>query len=253
MANFIACRIGVYHGAENPYEWLAKAGVPGAEVNPTPDMDFAAESTKAQAVGVTISSLSTGIQLGNPENLEAFKRVIDGAASIGTKIIFISVKGSDEEERSVLFERWRKTADYAQERGVTLSVETHEPFGHNADVAVETMQDLNHPAVRMNFDTANIYYYNHDVDAVEELKKEIDYVVSVHLKDTHGGYHDANFPVLGEGIVDFPEVFRLLGEKAFAGPYTMELEGPLTSGKPIEDRHASVVACVDYLKSIGVC
>ncbi len=252
MANFIACRIGVYAGADNPYELLAQAGVAGAEVNPRPDMDYEAEAKKAEAAGVKISSFSTGIVLGDPDNLEAFKRVIDGASSVGTKIIFISVKGGDEDQ-SVLFDRFRSIGDYAQERGVTLSVETHEPYGHNGDVAVQTMQALNHPAIGMNFDTANIYYYNENVDTVEELKKEIEYVRSVHLKDTFGGYHDSNFPVLGEGIVDFPEVFRLLGERGFTGPYTMELEGPLTAGKSLEERHAAVVACMDYLKSIGAC
>ena len=253
MANLIACRIGVYHGCDNPYEMLAKAGIAGAEAPPPGDGDYEAMRSAAEKAGVSISSLATGIALADEDNLSKFDRVIEGAGSIGTKIIFVSVKGSDEIERSVLFDRWRRTADKAAQHGVTISVETHEPFGHNSDVAVQTMQELDHPNVGMNFDTANIYYYNHDVDAVEELKKEIDYVVSLHLKDTAGGYHDPNFPVLGQGVVDFPEVFRILGEKGFSGPYTMELEGPLTSGKSIEERHAAVVACMDYLRSIGAC
>ena len=253
MANLIACRTGVYSGADNPYEWLAKAGVTGAEVAPPPDGDYQAMKKMADAAGVVISSLSTGIALADEQNLANFEKVIDGAGSIGTPIIFNSVKGSDEVERSVLFDRWRKLGDKAKACGVVLSVETHEPFGHNGTVAVETMKELDHPNIGMNFDTANIYYYNENVDTVEELKKEIDYVASVHLKDTDGGYHSPNFPVLGEGIVDFPEVFKILEEKGFTGPWTMELEGPLTANKTIELRHASVVACMDYLKSIGAC
>ena len=253
MAHLIACRTGVYSGCDNPYEMLAKAGVAGAEVAPPGDGDYQAMKKMADEAGVRITSLSTGIALADEENLTNFDKVIEGAGSIGTGIIFVSVKGSDEVERSALFDRWRKTADKAGEHNVTLAVETHEPFGHNAAVAVETMKDLNHPNVGMNFDTANIYYYNHDVNGVEELKNELDYVVSLHLKDTPGGYHDHNFPVLGEGIVDFPATFKILDEKGFTGPCTLELEGPLTSGKPLEERHAAVVACMDYLKSIGAC
>lgn len=253
MANLIACRIGVYHGCENPYEMLSKAGIAGAEVPPPADGDYEAVRRAAEDAGVVVSSLATGIALADEDNLSAFDRVIEGAGSIGTKVIFVSVKGSDDVPRGVLFDRWRKTADKAGQHGVTLAVETHEPFGHNATVALQTMQELSHPNVGLNFDTANIYYYNHDVDGVEELKKELDYVVSLHLKDTGGGYHDANFPVLGQGIVDFPQTFRILGEKGFSGPCTMELEGPLTAGKSIEERHAAVVACMDYLKSIGAC
>lgn len=253
MDNMISCRTGVYSGCDDPYAMLATAGVAGAEVPPPPDGDYEAVKRMADASGIVVSSFSTGISLAVEDNLAAFNSVIAGAASIGTSIIFVSVKGSDEIDRPALFDRWRATLDTAGEHGVTLAVETHEPYGHNAAVAIQTMEDLDHPNVGMNFDTANIYYYNHDVDGVEELRKLLDYVVSVHLKDTPGGYHDHNFPVLGEGIVDFPETFRLLGETGFRGPYTLELEGPLTSGKDLDERQAAVVACMDYLKSIGVC
>jgi inosose dehydratase len=150
-------------------------------------------------------------------------------------------------------ERWRRLGDLAGENGVVLSTETHEPFGHNGDIACRTMRELDHPNLRMNFDTANVYYYNHDIDGVTELKKELDYVASVHLKDTPGGYHDMNFPVFGQGIVDFSGVFKVLNAHGFSGPFTMELEGPLTADKTLEERVASVKACMDYLRSIGAC
>ncbi|GAG25106.1 unnamed protein product, partial [marine sediment metagenome] len=77
-------------------------------------------------------------------------------------------------------------------------------------------------------------------------------VASVHLKESAKGEpEDDDFPVLGTGIVDFPEVFRVLGERGFTGPYTLELEGPLVAGLPVEERTGKVKACVDYLKSIG--
>ena len=60
-----------------------------------------------------------------------------------------------------------------------------------------------------------------------------------------------DFPILGTGIVDFPEVFRILRENDFYGPYTMELEGPLVNGLSTIERTRKVRACLDYLKSIG--
>jgi len=102
-----------------------------------------------------------------------------------------------------------------------------------------------------NFDTANIYYYNEGTDSVTELAKALEHVASVHLKDTDGLPKSLNFPVLGQGVVDFPEVFRLLGERGFTGPYTLELEGDLMTGKDLAARHQIVVACMDYLRSIG--
>ena len=113
---------------------------------------------------------------------------------------------------------------------------------------------MSSPGLGYNFDTANIYYYNpKGIDTIEELSKVLDSVTSVHIKDSAKGEPESfDFPVLGQGIVDFPEVFRILGERNFTGPYTLELEGPAISGLPVEERTGKVRACLDYLRCIGV-
>src|SRR4030043_435614 len=88
-----------------------------------------------------------------------------------------------------------------------------------------TMQAVDHPNVRINYDTANVSFYNRGVTAVGELGKLIDYVATVHLKDSTGKFEEWVFPTLGTGVADFPEVFRMLNARGFAGPCTMELEG----------------------------
>jgi len=110
---------------------------------------------------------------------------------------------------------------------------------------------VGHPFVRVNFDTANVHYYNRDVNSVEELKKVMDYVGSVHVKDTTGEYETWNFPALGRGVVDFPEIFRLLGDQGFTGPYTMELEGVKGWTPSEEERLAYVAESAGYLREIG--
>ena len=87
------------------------------------------------------------------------------------------------------------------------------------------MEKINHPNIRVNFDTANIHYYNKNTDAPTELKKIIDYVATVEIKDHNGEYEGWYFPALGEGIVDIPEVLRILDEHGYTGPITMEIEG----------------------------
>ena len=46
-------------------------------------------------------------------------------------------------------------------------------MAHNGDIALETMKAVDHPNIRINFDTGNVYYYNHDVTAVAEVQKII--------------------------------------------------------------------------------
>ncbi len=115
------------------------------------------------------------------------------------------------------------------------------------------MKAVNSRGIGYNYDTANVYYYNpKGINGVEELKKALPYVTSVHLKESAKGEPESfDFPALGEGIVDFPEIFRLLGARGFRGPYTMELEGPLVSGLPLAEQVEKVKSCLDYLKRIG--
>jgi sugar phosphate isomerase/epimerase len=141
--------------------------------------------------------------------------------------------------------------DVAAGLGVTIVIETHPPLLTNGDLGRQTMEAINHPHVRINFDTANIYFYNENMTAVSELAKVIDYVASVHLKDTPGGYQEWNFPVLGTGVVDFPEIFKMLDDRGFAGPFTMELEG--TQGVDFDEagQLRYIADSVAYLRRIG--
>jgi inosose dehydratase len=142
--------------------------------------------------------------------------------------------------------------DAAGAHGVTLAVETHPNVAHNATVALETMAAVDHPNVRLNFDTGNVYFYNHGVDAVQEAQRAARYIAAVHLKDTNGGYRTWNFPALGEGVVDFAGVFRVLGTEGFTGPYTMELEGVEGETLDAEGAKARVANSVAHLQRLGL-
>jgi len=131
-------------------------------------------------------------------------------------------------------------------------IETHPNLVTNGTVGRETMERVNHPNVRINWDTANVYYYNDGVDGIAEMKKLIEFIGAVHLKDTNGRPKTWHFPALGEGIVDFKEIFRLLNARGFNGPFTMEIEG--VEGESL-DRAATedrVARSVDHLRRLGI-
>lgn len=89
-------------------------------------------------------------------------------------------------------------------------------------------------------------YYNENRDAVTELKKIARYVKSVHLKDTDGKPKSFNFPPLGDGVVDFPSIFRILNNVGFYGPFTFELEATSPEEMP-----SALEKSINYLKSTG--
>jgi inosose dehydratase len=156
-----------------------------------------------------------------------------------------------ELDKATAFARLREAGETGALYGVTIVMETHPDMITNADVALETMRGVNHPNVRVNFDTANIHYYNQGVDGIAELKKVLDYVGAIHLKETNGRFKTWFFPAFGEGIVNFNEVFRVLNERKFYGPFTMEIEGVEGENLTREQSEERVARSVEHLRKLG--
>jgi len=147
----------------------------------------------------------------------------------------------------------RRLGDVAAEVGSTLALETHKGPTQNAEAMLALMAAVDHPHVRLNFDTGNLAYYNPGSDPAAELAKVRDLVRNVHLKDNRGQFEDWYFPALGDGgAVDFVRIRQLLDDVGFQGPYTIEIEG--IGGEPEpgpELRHERVVRSVRFLEQCG--
>jgi len=251
MANTIACRILSY-GKYQDRGWshLPEIGIENVEIPVPPPDERAAMKRKLADHGLKATSLQALCDITKPDAVEVMKPQLETCVDFVAKYCFLSAKPGDT-DRSLIWERLRGMGDVAASLGVTIVIETHPPLVTNGDLGRQTMEAINHPYVRINFDTANIYFYNENVTAVGELAKLIDSVASVHLKDTSGIYKDWNFPVLGTGVVDFPEVFRMLDGRGFTGPFTMELEG--TQGVELDEagQLRYIADSVAYLRQIG--
>ena len=182
---------------------------------------------------------------------EAFVPAARTAQEMGVPILFISAKAG-ELPRDQAYLRLRELAQIAEQHDVTLSLETHPDLAENAAVARATIEAVNHPRLGWNLDTANLYYYNHGIDAVEQCRRGLDLIRSVHLKDTNGRFHTWYFPALGDGVVDFAGVFRLLNDRGFFGPFTFELEGIEGETLTEAETQARVARSLDHLRAIGV-
>jgi sugar phosphate isomerase/epimerase len=166
------------------------------------------------------------------------------------KYLFLSPKHTGA-SKEVAYERLRRVGDIARQHGVIVALETHPDLGIDAAAHLETMRQVNHLNVRVNFDTGNITFYNKGADAVAELKKIIHYVATVELKDHNGRYMEWNFPVLGKGVVNFPAILKVLEERHFRGPITLEVEG--TKGVEMDETQTKqyIAESVKYIQSLG--
>jgi inosose dehydratase len=206
--------------------------------------------------GVTISGCNIGgADLRTIAGVALLERRIRFAARWFTVRLCVCAAGqpADETERRSIILHLRRLGDTAVAAGITLAVETHKGPTQNAEAMLDLMSDVDHPGVRLNFDTGNIAYYNQGFDPCEELEKVKHLVQSVHLKDNRGGFEDWYFPAVGDGgSVDFVRVRETLDSIDFKGPYTIEIEGIGGEVEPgLEVRQQRIAHSVKHLKACG--
>lgn len=169
--------------------------------------------------------------------------------TMGVRYMFLSPKHANAPKQTA-YGYLRQAGDIAKTHNVIISLETHPDLGTNGTVHVETMKAIDHPNIRVNFDTGNITYYNEDCNAVEELKKCIEYAATVEVKDHDGALESWAFPPLGKGIVDFKGILQALDEHGYAGPVTLEFEG--VKGVDLDEAGTkrAIEESIAYLRSI---
>ena len=251
MRNILSYRIGDPRKARIPLDHVAALGVTHLELNLDPAADAVQIKELLAQQKLAAASITAPCKIKDPQLLDTFETYCAKAETLGAPIVFTSVKPEDLPLDAV-YQRLRAIGIIAEKHGVKIGIETHPPLCENSRVAAQTMAGVDHPHVGINFDTANVHYYNEGIDTIDQLLQIKEHIVSVHLKETKGGFHDLNFPEFGNGIVDFKQVFAQLNASGFTGPFTMELEGPLFSGKDPVEQEKHLAACVAHLRNIGI-
>lgn len=215
------------------------------------------EQVRRQLVRAGLQLSSCNITSGNPLEigvLELTLRKLDVAAQLGVPLV---VAGGGEihsdADWPMLVDHLRRIGDAAARHGITYCCETHPGTCRNADGMLELMRRVDHPQVRLNFDTGNIFYYNDNPDMLEELRRVLPFVRHLHLKDTSGKFRDWCFPAFGRGgAVDFAAVRVILEGAGYDGPASLEIEG--IQGEPeltLEQTQERIRESVAHLAACG--
>ncbi len=249
--NILACRLANYQKFQDAaWTHLPSIGFKYVFVNVPPPDQVDALKQRLDQHGLKVAVIRGNTDLSRPTCVEELAEQLKTCQRLGVRTMFLSPKHPDV-SKEVACDRLRRAGDAAARCGVTIALETHPDLGTNGDEHVKTMQRINHPNVRINFDTGNITYYNRGTDAATELKKCIDYVAAVEFKDHNGQFETWNFPTIGQGVVDFPAVMKILRDHGYAGPITMEVEGV----RGVKMSEAQVKDYVEksarYLRSLG--
>ena len=252
MANLIACNLNSYRQyRDGAYGHLARIGLTNVEIPCPEPEEVDAAQRELDRFGLRPSSLIIRCEMHADDVVQRFAHALNTVAAMGVGLVFTSVKTGGI-DRDFVYGRLQDIGDAAAERGIVVAMETHPDLVTNADVALETMRSVDHPNVRINFDTANVHYYNEGVDSVEQFRRVSHAVAAVHLKDTNGAFQTWHFPALGEGIVDFPSIFEIFGSHGHNGPYTLEVEGIEGESLTRRDVEERIERSLDYLRDHGL-
>ena len=217
------------------------------------DLDTVDRLLNQHGVRVT----SCGCFSGNPlhsDVVSIIRRKLDLASHFGAPVVVLDAGSAENEvEREQLYAHLRDIGDHAGKLGITVCFETHRGLCVNHREMLRVMADLDHPHLRLNFDTANLLYYNEYANVEVALAKVCHLVRHLHLKDSMGEYQQWHFPAIGcGGAVDFLRVYQIMRDCGFNGPYSIEIEGIEGEGDlPLEEYHERVVASVTYLRRLG--
>ena len=160
------------------------------------------------------------------ERLERLKWALDRTVALGLSDLMLHagfIPEPGDADRKAMLETLAKAGDLAAAKGITLAFETGQ---ETADLLRLTLDELRSPAIKVNFDPANMLLYDmgDPIRAVEILGADIR---SVHVKDARRPRNPGQWGeevVLGEGEVDIKRFVQTLKNIGYMGPLVVERE-----------------------------
>ena len=179
-------------------------------------------------------SLSVHMDLTGPDAVDRFHRRLAFARNVGARCVN-SIAGPVGK-----LEAFRRNiaaiADRARDLGIMIALENHGDLLDREQQVIEFIRDLNHPAVRVNYDTGNAWYYSKgQINPVEELALLAPVVAHVHVKTPKIVDGLLRWVALGDGILDLPALARVLKERMPGVPVSYELS-PRQRSRDFEPR-----------------
>lgn len=159
---------------------------------------------------------------------------IDFAHALGSSmLVWVGVGGysrfpnellpADEYEsrHQTFVEKMRRIGDYAEEKGITVTLKPHTGNTATGPVLAKTLKAIGSPSFQACLDPGNVSFYE-GIPGADDAETIIDDTVALIMKDHRGARANPDFPVPGEGDVDFVRILKLLHQRGFDGPLVVE-------------------------------
>lgn len=205
-------------------------------------------------------------------DIERICQVIEACEYLGAHFIRIyggNLQAGDTDKlaarRVKLLESMRFLGDRASEKNVTLVIENHfNTMAVSAKESAELIRDIDHPAVRILYDQANLCFTDKE-DYEEAIAIQQEYVAYMHVKDlvfkegvtftssevSHPEESKRNVftRIVGEGVIKWPEILDLVKQSGYDGWLSLEYERRWHPDD-IPDASIGMKKSADYLKTL---
>ncbi len=167
-------------------------------------------------------SLSAHMDLTRADSVDRFRRRLEFAHAIGARIVN-SIAGPATDlagfQANIL-----AIAERALDLGLTIALENHGDLLDRGRQIRQFIGGLGLPAVRVNYDTGNAWYYSKgSINPAAELDELAPIVAHVHLKAPRVDDGVMRWVALGDGLLDLPAISRVLRDRLPGVPVSIEL------------------------------
>lgn len=189
--------------------------------------------------GLKSSAVSAHCPLMRPEvSVPYLERAIRFAAILGAPVV-----NTDESFRpkwvqmddawTIMRYTLRAVLRVAERYGIAIGIEPHNEISRTTDGLMRISTLVDHPLLRVNYDTGNGYLAGEDV--YEALERVGPRLVHMHAKDISVSHSDeergkvAGTPVgcaCGEGVLDWPRIIAIIRKHGFNGVLSVECGSP---------------------------
>lgn len=126
-----------------------------------------------------------------------------------------------QQQHRFFVEKMRRVSEYAAEREITITLKPHTGNTATGPILRQTLDEIGSPACKAGLDPGNVRYYE-GISPEEDVEPVLSDTALLVMKDHRGPRAHADFPVPGEGDVDFVHILKRLRSVDFSGPLVVE-------------------------------
>ncbi len=189
--------------------------------------------------GLEVSQLSTGNdfvilnECDINQQAQRMRWLARCALELGAKILRTEGGGAKDsvppgEYENAICRCLDRCLPWMEELDISFAIDNHGLVTNDAELLLKILNRFRHPRLGSNLDTANLRWYGHPLDKIEEFYRRLaPFVKSTHFKDCIGSRDQYQCQVLGQGEVPVARALAILQQTGYRGNYIAEYEGAL--------------------------